>query len=276
MDTNLKNASRKITAYKLSAGRSSKIETGVIIEKELPVYVNGARLATASLAPGMEKEFAVGYLFGQGFIEKLDDIISVEIENGAAQVTLKKSGTFLPESTDYRIVSGGGRSAYFKDAAIRKIKSDIIIEKQGIFKAMNALFKSAGLYGETEGAHAAGLFSPEGDPLCLVEDIGRHNSLDKIIGYALLKKIDTSKTCLVSTGRMASEMVMKICRCGIPVAATKTAITDKGLEIAKKYGLTLIGFVRDAGTKINTDMDVRVVKESGMKIYTGAERVRCE
>ena len=62
---------------------------------------------------------------------------------------------------------------------------------------------------------------------------------------------------------MASEMVTKICRAGIPVVATKTAVTDKGLEIGKKCGLTIIGFVRDAGTKINTDMEVRVIKEAG-------------
>jgi FdhD protein len=141
---------------------------------------------------------------------------------------------------------------------------------------MNALFGSATLYGETEGAHAAGLFNDKAEPICTVEDIGRHNTLDKITGYILLNKVDTSKVFLVSTGRMASEMVTKICRCGIPIAATKTAITDKGLEIAKQSGLTLIGFVRDTGNKINTDMEVRVVKEAGMKIYSGGNRIRCE
>ncbi|OGO01562.1 MAG: formate dehydrogenase family accessory protein FdhD, partial [Chloroflexi bacterium RBG_13_52_12] len=247
-------------------------------EKELPVYVNGERLATASLAPGMEKEFIVGYLFGQGFIESIKDIISVEIENGAAQVTLKKNGKTMRGAarTDYRIVSGGGRSAYFAESALRKIKSDMVVGKDDIFKAINTLFENAGLYGETEGVHAAGLFNAEAKPLCIVEDIGRHNTLDKIIGYALLDKIDCSRTFIVSTGRMASEMVTKICRCGIPIAATKTAVTDKGLEIGKKCGLTLIGFVRDAGTKINTDMDVRTIKEAGMKIYSGADRIRCE
>ena len=75
---------------------------------------------------------------------------------------------------------------------------------------------------------------------------------------------------------MASEMVAKICRAGIPLAATKTAVTDKGLEIGQKHGLTLIGFVRDAGTRIHTDMAVRVINRAGMKIYSGAERVPCE
>jgi FdhD protein len=223
----------------------------------------------------MEKEFITGYLFGQGFINNTADIISVEFEDGTAQVTLKNKLSPAGD-TDYRIVSGGGRSAYYKEPRLHKIETDIEFHQDAIFSAMNTLFRNAELYGETEGVHAAGLFTVSATPLCMVEDIGRHNTLDKIIGYILLNKIDTAKTFLVSTGRMASEMVIKICRGGIPVAATKTAVTDKGLEIAKKYGLTLIGFLRDAGTRINTDMDVRIIKEAGMKIYNGAERVRCD
>jgi FdhD protein len=268
--------SRKFNVTRLTAGQPSEAKVSVIIEKELPVYVNGSRLATASLAPGMEKEFVTGYLYGQGFINSIDDIAALEIENGAAQVTLEKN-TPPPGKADYRIVSGGGRSAYFKDTApTGLIKSALVMSKQTIFTAMNTLFAGAELYRETEGAHAAGLFNAAGDLICRVEDIGRHNTLDKLIGYILLNKIDTSMTFLVSTGRMASEMVTKICRSGIPIAATKTAVTDKGLEIARQSGLTLIGFVRDTGNKINTDMDVRVIKEAGMKIYSGAARVRCE
>jgi FdhD protein len=75
---------------------------------------------------------------------------------------------------------------------------------------------------------------------------------------------------------MASEMVAKIGRAGIPLVATKTAMTDKGLEIGRKRGLTLIGFLREAGTRIHTDMKVRVIEKAGMKIYTGAGRVPCE
>jgi FdhD protein len=270
--------SKTIDCRKLVDGQFSPAKVGVAIEQALPVYVNGVHLATASIAPGMGKEFVVGYLFGQGFIESIDDLLSVDIVNHAAQVTLKDSRKTSAGAgkTSYRIVSGGGRSAYAGESAIRKITSDIKIRQENIFRAMNTLFKNAGLYGETEGVHAAGLFTAAARPLCLVEDIGRHNTLDKVTGFALLHKIDCSRTFLVSTGRLASEMVTKVCRAGIPVVATKTAITDKGLEIGKRCGLTIIGFVRDAGTRINTDMDVRVIREAGMKIYAGASRITCE
>ncbi len=267
--------SKTLKCRKLSGGRFSATEASVITEKELPVYVNGQHLFNASIVPAMEKEFVAGYLFGQGFINSLSDIESLEIENDGAKVILKKTKKTSPVTmkASYRIVSGGGKMAYFDTSSFPRIDAAIQFNKKDIFQAMNTLFEKAALYRATEGVHAAGLFTPEARPLCIVEDIGRHNTLDKVIGYALLNDIDCSNVFLVSTGRMASEMVTKICRAGIPLVATKTAVTDKGLEIGQRCGLTIIGFVRDVGTKINTDMEVRVFDKSEMKIYTGAARV---
>ena len=270
--------SKTLDCWQLTDGKLSPAKTGVVIEQELPIYVNGQRLATASITPNMEKEFVVGYLFGQGFINSLEDIETIEIIDNNAHVLLtdiRKTITNA-DKTNYRIVSGGGRLAYFEETTLPKVKSELVLRKQDVYAAMNTLFENAGLYGETEGVHAAGLFDTAGKPIVMVEDIGRHNTLDKIIGYALMNKINCSHTFLVSTGRLASEMVAKICRCGIPIAATKTAVTDRGLETGKKYGLTIIGFVRDKGTKINTDMEIRVIKAASMKIYSGASRIRCD
>ncbi len=258
---------RLVPCRNLSGGRFSPAEVGVIIEKELPVYVNGAHLFTASIAPAMEKEFVAGYLFGQGFINSVSDMESIGIDNDGAKVILKNANKASSgiAKVSYRIVSGGGKMAFFGASSVPEIHSSLKVNKKDIFQAMNTLFEKAALYRETEGVHAAGLFTPEASPHCIVEDIGRHNTLDKVIGYALLNKIDCSNIFLVSTGRMASEMVTKICRAGIPLVATKTAVTDKGLEIGKKCGQTIIGFVRDVGNKINTDMEVRVINKSEMK-----------
>jgi FdhD protein len=267
--------SELLECRQLSDGRFFTANTSVVMEKELAIYINGIHLATASITPGLEKEFTVGYLFGQGFINTPADIASMEIEDNTAKATLRDTGKFSPSTSkaSYRIVSGGGRTAYYDETAPRKIQSDIRVTRQDIFKATNTLFEKAAIYRDTEGVHAAGLFAASAGPLCIIEDIGRHNTIDKTIGYALMNDIDCAHTYLVSTGRMASEMAIKICRAGIPVAATKTAVTDKGLEIGKKCGLTLVGFVRDEGTRIHTDMDVRVIKEAGMKIYSHPERI---
>lgn len=270
-------ASRKLNFWQLTDGTRVLQKASVVIEQELPIYVNGKILVTASITPGFEREFAVGYLYGQGFINSMDEVSSLEIINNTVHINLKDKRKTLTaaDKINYRIVSGGGRTAYAGESTLHPIKSDIIVSKRTIFAAMKKLFTSALVYLETEGVHTSGLFSTKAIPICIAEDIGRHNTLDKIIGYALMHKVDCSRTLLVSTGRMASEMVTKIARSGIPIAATKTAVTDKGLDIAMKSGLTLVGFVRAAGSKANTDMDIRVFKDAGMKIYCGAERVRC-
>jgi FdhD protein len=266
---------RTCKVQKLAGGKFSPSESRLVIEKEMPVYVNGEHLATASLVPAMEKEFVVGYLFGQGFIGSAGEIETLEVTDKGANAVLagRDMVSNRKMKASYRIVSGGGRTAYFEAGAYRPIESGLRIERKDIFRAMNTLFKKASLYNETEGVHVAALFDEEMNLRSIVEDIGRHNTLDKLIGYALLNKIDCGKTFMVSTGRMASEMVVKICRAGIPLVATKTAVTDEGLRIAEEHGLTLIGFVRDAGSKMHTDMEVRVFKEAQMKIYTGAGRV---
>ncbi len=267
-------ASATIECRKLAGGRFARANIGVIIEKELHIVVNGRPLVTASITPGLEREFVAGYLFGQGFIDKLEEIVSFEISDNTAAVELRDNARLPAGATSYRIVSGGGRSAFAAGARFQRNKSILKVDKNEIFRAMNTLFEKADLYRETEGTHAAGLFTTAG-PICIAEDIGRHNTLDKVIGYAFLNRVDCSKTFLVSTGRMSSEMVAKVCRAGIPITATKTAVTDGGLEIAQAYGLTIIGFVRDVGTRIHTDMEVRTIAEPVMKVYTGAARIVC-
>jgi len=269
---NRKATSNKIPGRQLQDGRFVDVKPSVIIESELRIVLNGEHLATASLLPGMEKEFVTGYLFGQGFIKAPEDISSIVLEASSARVTLLSATLPFPSGTSYRIVSGGGRTAFAGDP-LPQIESDLTLHKDVIFQAMNRLFDMGRMYKETEGAHAAGIFTPSAEPVCIVEDIGRHNCLDKAIGYALLQNIPRNRHFLVSTGRMSSEMVAKLCRAGFPVVATKTAVTDKGREIALACGMTLIGFVRDRGMKIHTDMSVRVIKEPVMKIYTGAERI---
>jgi FdhD protein len=267
--------SRPFQCLKLKNGLFSRAKVDAVIEEELPVHINGRHLVTASITPGMEAEFVTGYLFTQGFINSLAELESVKMENNTMLTVLKDSHKALSiiERDVYHIASGGGKTVLSRETDYTRVRTDLKIRKNSVLTAMNRLFEEMELYKITEGAHGAGLFTAEAKPVCIVEDIGRHNCLDKLIGYTLMNGIDCSRTFLVSTGRMTSEMVAKICRAGIAVAATKTAVTDKGLEIARKCGITITGFVRDAGSSINTNMETKTFTEAGMKIYTHAERI---
>jgi FdhD protein len=226
----------------------------VVTELDLSITINGRHFAKATITPMMEKEFIIGHLFGQGIIENVVDIESITVKDNVADVTLSKKEDkteMSPEvSYDFKVSSGD------------------------IFEGVNAILKSK-IYAETGAIHSAGLFKQGAKPICIAEDVGRHNALDKVIGYALINKIDFRNTFAASTGRMVSDMVSKICRANIPIVATKTAVTKLGIEIGERCGLTVIGFVRDIGMKIPTDTDVKVATERGMKIYTNPERILC-
>jgi FdhD protein len=230
----------------------TKAKERVVTELGLSIIINGRHFTTAMITPMMEQEFVIGHLFGQGIIENIADIESITIKDNIAEVTLSQQGDEAKQSPE--------------------IASDFKVNRDDIFDGVNAILKSK-IYAETEAIHSAGLFKQGAEPVCIAEDVGRHNALDKVIGYALINKIDFRNTFAASTGRMVSDMVSKICRANIPIVATKTAVTKLGVEIGEKYGLTIIGFVRDKGMKIAKDTDVRITTDRGMKIYTNPQRI---
>ncbi|HUT68735.1 MAG TPA: formate dehydrogenase accessory sulfurtransferase FdhD [Dehalococcoidales bacterium] len=210
----------------------TKAEERVVTELGLSISLNGRHFTTAMITPMMEKEFIVGHLFGRGIIENIADIESITLKDNIAEVTLLEKEDKVSLSSE--------------------IHSDFKVSREDIFDGVNAILKSK-IYAETGAIHSAGLFKQGAEPICIAEDIGRHNALDKIIGYALINKIDFSNTFATSTGRLASDMVSKVCRANIPIVATKTAVTKLGVEIGERCGLTMIGFVRDGGMKIYTN-----------------------
>jgi FdhD protein len=230
----------------------TKSKERIVTELDLSIIINGRHFTTAMITPMMEKEFIIGHLFGQGIIENIADIESITVKDNIAEVTLAEKEDKAKWSPE--------------------IHSDFKVSREDIFDGVSAILKSE-IYAETGAIHSAGLFKRGAEPICIAEDVGRHNALDKVIGYALINEIDFGNTFAASTGRMVCDMVSKICRANIPIVATKTAVTKLGVEIGERYGLTIIGFVRDIGMKIPTDTDVRITTERGMKIYTNPQRI---
>jgi FdhD protein len=207
------------------------------------------------ISPQMKKEFVIGHLFSEGIIEGLDGIESMEIEEDVAKVITINPLKVL--TAKKLIVSGcGGGSSFLDKSKLPKISSDLELDEDAIVEGVKAI-SGSDLHKITGGVHAIGLFNESG-VICLLEDIGRHNALDKIIGYGLIEKIEFEKTFVTCTGRISSDMALKCSRAQIPIIASRGATTSLAIEIGEKTGLTIIAFVRDRK----------------MNIYTNKQRIR--
>ncbi len=218
-----------------------KVLHEVVEEVPIALFVNGRHAMTAMMSPVQLEEFVTGYLYTEQIIKGVDEIESIRIEKNRISVITKNLFKVLgPKKT---ILSGCGGSVSFVDAEkLPKIQSDFTITPKKIEESVrNAL--ASDLHRTTGGIHVVALLTNE-NLLYVSEDIGRHNALDRVIGYGLRAGIDFSRTFIVSSGRISSEMVRKCLIANIPIIISRSATTTLSVEIAEKTGLTIIGFVR--------------------------------
>jgi FdhD protein len=213
----------KTVEYTRVNGGCKTARERIVKETTLTIRVEGQHYATAMIMATLEKEFVTGNLYVQGVIHSAKDITSLTIKNNVAEVTLSgKKG---------------------KKAAARMVHCDLKVRQEDVFDCVKAILKSA-VFTETEAVHSAGLFLDGKEAVCIAEDLGRHNALDKVIGYGLLHDIDFGRTLAASTGRQPSEMIIKCRNAGIPIITTKGVPTTHGVEIAREAGITIAGLVR--------------------------------
>ncbi len=225
------------------------------VTEEIPftIYVNEREIATLLASPRDLEDLAIGFLITAGLIKTNDDSIDVTIDDTKwrAHVTMKGDvDTDLLEKRMY--TSGCGRGILFyntTDLMYRnKGRSKLELEKKKIFELMREFQSSSIEFKETGGVHSAALAS--GDRIItLREDIGRHNAIDKIVGYAYCEKIDLANTVILTSGRVSSEVVLKIQKTPISGIISRSAPTDQAIRHAEAAGITLIGFVR--GERMN-------------------------
>ena len=235
---------------KLEGEESQESMDCIVEESPLSIFINGRHFVTAMTSPNMAKEFILGYLFSERIINGLLDVESMEIDGRVARLIISNPiKAIVPRRP---IVSGcGGIATFLDESKLPQINSDLLVDKNAIYEAMKAIFESE-LHASTGGVHSVGLFDENG-AVYICEDIGRHNALDKAIGFGLVRGLDFSKTFVASTGRISSEMALKCSVAGIPIIASRGATTSLALEIAERTGLTVIGFVRTRRMNIYTN-----------------------
>jgi len=201
------------------------------------------------------KYLAIGFLSSEGLVKSKDQIkkITVDAQRGVVRVETKENEEFASELIFKRfITSGCGRGASFYSVADvhgqAKVESQIGISALEVFALVKEFQHRSKVYRATGGVHSAALCDTT-SILVFAEDIGRHNAIDKIFGQCLLGDIPTDDRMIITSGRISSEILLKVAKRNIPVLISKSAPTDLGVRLANDLGITLIGFVR--GSRMN-------------------------
>ncbi len=211
-------------------------------EMPLAVYVNRQELVTILCTPTHLNGLVLGFLYSEGIIQSLGDVASMRIceEESLADVMLSDPKTKLP--TQRILTSGCGGGASFKFKA-RGVESDLSVTPQAVLSLMKQLQKRMLLYEMCGGVHTSAL-SDTDSLLVVAEDIGRHNTFDKIQGECLLRNLPTRDRLLLSTGRVSSEMLLKAARMRAPVVVSRHSPTGSAVSLAQDLGIALVGHAR--------------------------------
>jgi len=244
-----------LPVLKITEKGRNKVDDVVIREFPLTIFMNGQELVTLLCSPINQKYLAVGFLLSEGLINDKGDIkeIAVDCKKGVVRVqTTEGKDLAIDIMAKRMITSGCGRGATFynvADAQRRvKVESQLKISAVNIFDLVRKFQHRSEIFKATGGVHSAALCEAS-DMLIFHEDIGRHNAIDKVFGECILNDIPTTDRIVVTSGRVSSEILLKVNKRNIPVLVSKAAPTDQGVKLARDMGITLVGFVR--GNKMN-------------------------
>lgn len=237
------------------------IEGEVIEEGFVSIFVNGTELATVMCSPREQDRFALGFLCNEGIIDSLDDVRAVHVcpSGACVDVWLKRSDYVRPSRLILTSGCGGGVTFNDLTKTIEPLNSSITIAPHTLAALLIETQQRGTLYARSRGVHTSAL--ADGEHIVVVtEDVGRHNTIDKLRGACLIEGLESRGKILLCTGRISSEMINKAARMGCPIVASRTSPTSMSVQLAREWNITLVGYVR----------------RDSMKVYAHPERVKDE
>jgi FdhD protein len=228
----------------------------LVIEEPLELRVNNEILTTTMRTPGHDLELCLGWLFNEGIIQNSNDVYRIlhdqndDLENtvnvqlhSKPNLEMFKRKTLTSSACG---VCGTASLENLKSRGLQKIQSRAQINAKTLLELPAKLRASQDVFDVTGGIHAAALFTLDGDLIASREDIGRHNALDKLIGWMLLEhQISSQDFVMLTSGRCGFEIAQKCVAAGVPILASVSAPSSLAVELAKEFDLTLVGFLRD-------------------------------
>ena len=246
----------------------------LVVEEPLEIRVNGVPLTVTMRTPGSDVELAQGFLLTEGLIARRDDILSVRYCRGANEEGVNSYNvldvTLAPDvpapdvdpTRNFYTTSSCGVCGKASLEAVRLISKHCpgddpsMVSAETLSTLPAKLRDGQKVFAATGGLHGAALFASDGTPLVVREDIGRHNAVDKVVGWALeQRRIPLSGTVLLVSGRASFELTQKAVMAGIPVLAAVSAPSSLAVDLASQSGLTLVAFLRGDSMNIYTRPD---------------------
>jgi FdhD protein len=249
-------------------------------EEPLGIRVDGTALTMTMRTPGDDVELAAGFLVGEAIVRGRDDIAAMKVCDGTTCGHLDHGDDEIGNTVDIALAPGvevtpAARRAFMTTSACgvcgktsindicvlprSPLSADVTVFEPAVITSLpDRLRQAQRVFSSTGGLHAAGLFTSSGELIVAREDVGRHNAVDKIVGWAVLQdKLPLTGCALLVSGRASFELAQKAVLAGIPLLAAVSAPSSLAAELAEEAGLTLVGFLRG----------------ESMNVYTGAYRV---
>lgn len=246
---------RKIKIYKDGSIFDEEIELPE--ETSLTIYVNGKKLAVVACSNSHLIELSVGLLFNEAIINSIDELSEFELD-ASNNFYAKVRGSFSFDSARTKILTSGCSGSDLSLASLKGLEPVDEYARVSPKEVSSFIFHSlAAFESRRRGVHHASAFF-SGEEIFSFYDLGRHNALDKLAGYMLLKKMPAPLMVLAS-GRLSSEMVVKLLRMKTQIGISLSSPTTAAVTLAEKYRLTLIGYARKNGFKIYTFADRLVI-----------------
>lgn len=240
-------------------GVTKVIEEAISEEKPVTIYLNGKELVTMLCSPQEEKYLAIGFLVSEGMITDIKNLtlLTVDEERGlvwaeADQVPHNAGQMYLKRCLTACCGRGHAGFYFANDArATKQIDSPMSITPQEILQYAHMLEAASATHDKTHGVHS-GALAAGGKLLIYSEDIGRHNIFDKLYGRSLMEDVTTTDKVIVFSGRVSSEILLKVSKMGVPIVIARSVPTTLALEMARELGITLVGGARDQSFYVYT------------------------
>ena len=237
-------ANMPIRYDQVTPGEWISVNAEIIVETPVTLTVNGEPWLTFMCTPVDLEAMAVGFLFNEDLIQSKAEIADVRLCDAGDNVDVWLIHS-LDKPLSWRRTSGctGGVTSVQYNGQIKPVTNGGVLSAERVGELVAQLFESQELYRTTGGVHTSAI--SDGRRVVLAaEDIGRHNTLDKLAGRLLLEGIDLPRKIILTTGRISSEMLQKANRMGASVVISRTSPSSLSIELAQQYGVTLIGYAR--------------------------------